>query len=177
MFPKTGLTKDKPELSNHASDEQTAIHNTSGNLSVEKSYPSCRCGQGGANNNHRRLFCENHKSGFCENYKTGFCESHKSGSCENHKKRRECAFHMGSTGEITEDRVAEFYNQIVLLIRNDSIQKTKDKTLNSYLEKIDKEDISAVKRLLREIVREEEEFKEKVKQQIDLNVDVVEKSN
>ena len=84
---------------------------------------------------------------------------------------------MGSTGEITEDRVAEFYNQIVLLIRNDSIQKTKDKTLNSYLEKIDKEDISAVKRLLREIVREEEEFKEKVKQQIDLNVDVVEKSN
>ena len=79
---------------------------------------------------------------------------------------------MGSTGEITEDRVAEFYNQIVLLIRNDSIQKTKDKTLNSYLE-----DISAVKRLLREIVREEEEFKEKVKQQIDLNVDVVEKSN
>ena len=89
---------------------------------------------------------------------------------------RECALYIGSTGEITEERVAELYNEIVLLLRNNSIQIPKDKTFNPYLEKIDKKDISAVKRFLTKIFREEEEFKEKMKQQINLNVDVV-KSN
>ena len=56
----TGLAEDKP---NDASDEQTAIPNTSGHSSVEKSCSSCRCGQGGAKNKQSRLFCENYKSG------------------------------------------------------------------------------------------------------------------
>ena len=41
----TGLAKDKPGLSNDASDEQTAIPITSGHSSVEKSCSSCPCCQ------------------------------------------------------------------------------------------------------------------------------------
>ena len=73
---------------------------------------------------------------------------------------RECTLYIGSTGEITEEPVAELYNEIVLLLRNNSIQIPKDKTFNSYLEKIDKRDISAVKHFLEKYL-EEEEFQEK----------------
>ena len=221
----TGLAEDKP---NDASDEQTAIPNTSGHSSVEKSCSSCRCGQGGAKNKQSRLFCENYKSG-CKCFRsltgcTKFCgcrncanpygvraqeQNEMSSETQVRKRRkhvkstetgrsfiirqgeevsdapwsfieellcRECALYIGSTGEITEERVAELYNEIVLLLRNNSIQIPKDKTFNPYLEKIDKKDISAVKCFLTKIFREEEEFKEKMKQQINLNVDVV-KSN
>lgn len=53
---------------------------------------------------------------------------------------RECALHIGGsrgTGKMNENSLTELYNKMVLLIRNNSIQISKDKTTDSYLEKID----------------------------------------
>ena len=56
----------------------------------------------------------------------------------------------------------------MLLIKDRSIQVPKDKTIDTHLERVDKKDITTVERFLRKLFREEE-LKEKMKQQINLN--------
>ena len=62
------------------------------------------------------------------------------------------------------------YNKLVALIKNNSVQLPKDELINSELAKIEEKDAIAVERFLKRQHKENANFKEKMKQQINLNM-------
>ena len=56
------------------------------------------------------------------------------------------------------------------MIKNNSVQLPEDELINSYLGKIEEKGTVAVERFLRRRNKENEDFKKKMKQQINLNM-------
>ena len=86
----------------------------------------------------------------------------------------ECALYIGGSEEITAKSVTDLYNKVVVLIKNNSLQLPKDEMIDKELEKINHKDINAVEHFLKRLFREDDDYKEKMKQQITLNVQVPE---
>ncbi len=68
----------------------------------------------------------------------------------------------------------DLYNKVVVLIKNNSVRLPKDEMIDKELEKFNHKDINAVERFLKRLFREDDDYKEKMKQQITLNVQVPE---
>jgi hypothetical protein len=82
----------------------------------------------------------------------------------------ECALYLGETKETSVKNVTDIYNKIIVMIKNNSVQLPEDELINSYLGKIEEKGTVAVERFLRRRNKENEDFKKKMKQQINLNM-------
>ena len=83
---------------------------------------------------------------------------------------RECALHLSETEETSAKDVTSLYNKLVVLIKNNSVELPKEELINSELAKIEEKDTIAVERLLKRKQKENENFNEKMKQLINLNI-------
>jgi hypothetical protein len=77
---------------------------------------------------------------------------------------------VGETKETSVKNVTDIYNKIIVMIKNNSVQLPEDELINSYLGKIEEKGTVAVERFLRRRNKENEDFKKKMKQQINLNM-------
>ena len=64
----------------------------------------------------------------------------------------------------------EFYNKVVSLLKDNSIALPQDELCSVELKKIEVKEKKAITYLLNKLVNVDEEFKEQLKQQIDLQV-------
>lgn len=80
-----------------------------------------------------------------------------------------CALHMGEKEDINTINLANFYNKIVLSIKDNSIKLPKDESIVE-LQKLDQKEQNAVDYLVNKLFRDDVLFKEQMKHQIELNV-------
>lgn len=83
----------------------------------------------------------------------------------------ECALYMGTKDHISTENLMEFYNKVAVLIKDNSIALPQDNGLCSLeMQKVELKEEKAITYLLNKLVNVDEEFKEQLKQQVDLRV-------